>query len=522
MHIFHNRPLGLAACLLSLASVLAFPLFSKLKLGFLIAALVLLVLCVVFYLAFRKKARVKRVLFCVLLCLIGVCIGLGSSFAFFDVRYQNAQELVGKELYVKGRINARAASASYAGLFDVTIEEIDGKACSMRVLLQTEYASAMQGGDAFCATVTPRAFEEGEDFDERKYRLSNGYLLLMVCRNREDCSFSVGGGKSLLSICNHWNLKLGSRILNTVKGEEGALAVAILLGDRSYLSPTTTLAFSRTGTTHLLALSGLHITVLLGLLEILLRRMHVPKILRVILLPLFSIGYMALTGFLASICRAVLMSCIMYLGFLVKEEYDSFTALCVALAAMLTVTPYAILDLSLWLSFLSTAGIVVFMPAYFAWAERKAHKASGLSGRIRRWLLDFLGSILVGVASNFALMLLLALTVGEFSLLAIPTTLILSTPTTLVLIFSLLMIPLPMIPLLPILCRWMGTLTLWVADLGSSLPGVLLSVRDLLTVVLLILMTLALIAIAVLPIKRRIYFYVPLLLFCRPWGRRSA
>lgn len=91
-------------------------------------------------------------------------------------------------------------------------------------------------------------------------------------------------------------------------GEEAALYTAILLGERSEVGKDLYLDMKRTGTLHLLAVSGLHVGVLVGFLFLLLRLFRTPRWLMLPLLALMLCFYIALVGPRASIIRASVMS----------------------------------------------------------------------------------------------------------------------------------------------------------------------------------------------------------------------
>jgi ComEC/Rec2-related protein len=174
-----------------------------------------------------------------------------------------------------------------------------------------------------------------------------------------------------------WASKLNTRLSyglrNAIGGEVGGVGAALLLGNRSWLSEDTVLAFRRAGVSHLLALSGLHVSILIGFLELVFRKLKLPHTARAVTVPLFALGYLALSGFAVSTWRAVLMICVLYLAYLFRADYDAFTALSLTLALILAVTPYAVLDLSLWMSFLAAGSIIVFSPAVssFLWRWKR-------------------------------------------------------------------------------------------------------------------------------------------------------
>ena len=89
--------------------------------------------------------------------------------------------------------------------------------------------------------------------------------------------------------------------------ETGGLLGAILLGDRTYLSGQTSLDFSRIGISHVLALSGMHLAILILGIEKLLSLIGISKKARYIITIILTLAYVALTGFSVSVVRAGIM-----------------------------------------------------------------------------------------------------------------------------------------------------------------------------------------------------------------------
>ena len=89
--------------------------------------------------------------------------------------------------------------------------------------------------------------------------------------------------------------------------ESGALVSALLLGERDLLPDKLRLDFKRIGISHILALSGLHLAILSLGVGKLLSLLKVKKKARLVIIILFILIYMALTGFSVSVCRAGIM-----------------------------------------------------------------------------------------------------------------------------------------------------------------------------------------------------------------------
>jgi len=346
----------------------------------------------------------------------------------------------------------------------------------------------------------PRDYLAEDDFNERTFRLSNGCLLILTVSDAADCQRTnrTHSGIEIRSV--KLNQKLSYALRNAIGGEEGGLCAAFLLGNRTWITDDTILHFRRAGISHLLALSGLHVSILIAFVDLILKGFRVPRILRAILIPLFAIGYLFLTGCAMSTCRAVFMACILYFAFLSRSRYDSFTALCSVLAVILFVTPYAIYDLSLWMSFLAAASIIVFSPALGAWM-RKSKYLSKMPRLIAKSIGAVVSALFIGWVANLALLLFSATVFGELSIASIPATLLLSIPITLLLLSALFTLIIPIFPLLPWLCARFATLHLEVARMFSNLEWVMIPANDPLTGAILLLITAVLILLAICRVK---------------------
>lgn len=139
---------------------------------------------------------------------------------------------------------------------------------------------------------------------------------------------------------------------------------ALLTGDKTDLSDSTYTALQRSGTAHIVAVSGLHLSFFAGFLALFFRRRSKPgAALTILLVFLFA----AVAGFTPSVTRAAVMITLTLLAPLLGREEDPATTLSAALFLLVACTPYSIQSISLQLSFASLAGIHLFSgPLYRA------------------------------------------------------------------------------------------------------------------------------------------------------------
>ena len=139
------------------------------------------------------------------------------------------------------------------------------------------------------------------------------------------------------------------------------LVKALVLGDRNGLDVELREAFNQAGVTHLICISGLHISVLAFAISKLLGRIFPPGICVTSTL-IAVLLYGALIGFPASLIRATIMFAVFSFAPLVGRPSDSITRLCAALLEMLAVQPLNIYDGGFVLSFEASAGILLLGP----------------------------------------------------------------------------------------------------------------------------------------------------------------
>ncbi len=138
----------------------------------------------------------------------------------------------------------------------------------------------------------------------------------------------------------------------------GAFFKAVTLGEGGAVDEEDRIVYSRAGVSHILAVSGLHLSILVSSVYFALRQFIRKRVLLSVILSLFAFAYAALTGFSPSAVRAVIMLVIFFAGQALKRESDGVTSLFAALFILLVFNPFLIASLSLQLSFLATLGIL--------------------------------------------------------------------------------------------------------------------------------------------------------------------
>jgi len=197
-------------------------------------------------------------------------------------------------------------------------------------------------------------------------------------------------------------------------------AKALFLGDSSELGYKVDTDLKVSGIRHVVAVSGLHVSILFGLLSTITFRRRFAMALAGYPVLFF---FCALTGFTPSVMRACLMCSLLLLGRLVDREYDGPTSLSFAVLVMLAANPLVITTVSFQLSVASVAGIFLFHRPIVLWMRSffEDIKGKNLRARLIRWLT---GSVSVTLSAISLTTPLCAYYFGMVSLMGVLTNLL--------------------------------------------------------------------------------------------------
>ncbi len=158
--------------------------------------------------------------------------------------------------------------------------------------------------------------------------------------------------------------------LQTVMGEQADLAVAMLLGQRGMLAQEDTEAFRQAGVAHVMAVSGLHVGILSGVLLWLLERFRLRRKTQIPVVAVFLLLYCGMTGFAVSSLRAGAMVLLFVAGGAAGRRTNPMTVTSAALLAVLILNPLQLFSAGFVLSFSAVAGIFVFYPRLMQGLDR--------------------------------------------------------------------------------------------------------------------------------------------------------
>lgn len=365
---------------------------------------------------FREKGKWVPAL---AVLLSGMALSSGMYYGY-DALYLTPARLVDGTIR---EIRFTAADESwptdYGGAVDGRIE-LEGRSYQIRLYLDEYYP--MDAGDMAEGMFCLRFTDEGGS-SEPTFHRTRGILLLGY---QEDGIRLERREGSLLDFPGKLRSQAKQLIDTCFPADTAGFAKALLLGDKTDLDDGTSLAFRLTGMSHIVAVSGLHVSILFALIFTLSGKR--PRFTALVGIPGVLL-FAAVAGFTPSVTRAAVMQVIMMLALVLDREYDPPTALAAAVIGMLVWNPLVIASAGFQLSVTSVAGIYLFYGKIRAWlgdqwdcagktfsAKLKRGAASSIAVSISSTLLTtplvayYYGIVsLVSLAANLAVMPVISL-----------------------------------------------------------------------------------------------------------------
>lgn len=191
-----------------------------------------------------------------------------------------------------------------------------------------------------------------EDFDYGRYLKSNGYKGLMYINSYEVIGESklyllLGNIKTYIRDTTRYLYKEASDFINSM-----------IIGEKENLKQEDKDMFSKTGTSHIIAISGLHTGIFCVLITFIIGGIN--KYYKLIILSSIIFLYAIMVGSSPSITRSVVFTIILYLAVFIDKKRDQISTLSMIGIFLIINNPYIIYNVSFQLSFLATLSIIYF------------------------------------------------------------------------------------------------------------------------------------------------------------------
>lgn len=299
-------------------------------------------------------------------------------------------ELARVPLVVEGRIASIPAEHSGATRFQFRLERTlrDGRPLAVAGLVRLSWYRCDQrltAGERWRLTVRlkpPHGYANPGGFDAERWLFEQGVMATGYVQDKTGAlRLDPGPGPDWLT---RWRQSIAEH-LEQVLGEHHALALvqALTIGETSGFERQDWETFTRTGTSHLIAISGLNVGLIAGVCMLLVRwswsrsarlclLLAAPRAAAVAGL-LAAIAYSGLAGFSVSTQRALVMLAVVLAALYWQRALQPYHALLVALTGVLLFDPGSVLAFGFWLSFVAVA-VLLFnlgqrLPRHDLWTK---------------------------------------------------------------------------------------------------------------------------------------------------------
>ena len=355
-----------------------------------------------------KRPLVAAVLFVILLIMAYDSLGKDTGFAY-----------IGKTLSLTGRIKEIKsydvpfgersyrlkvkADSDEISAFILKIKESDLFAgCNLNndVDIDLSELSRILYGRKISCTGSFEAFE-GElnpgQFDANAYYKNEGYTGILDAKDirivKEEESFSPD------IYLHRLNLAISEKYKKILGDKNAGSLSAMVLGDKRGLDEEIKELYQENSISHLLSISGLHISLLGGAVFLFLRRLKVSFRFPLITSSIILIIYGAFTGFSVSTSRAVVMMSVLFISFVIGKSYDLPSGLALAALILIVMNHRVIYQSGFLLSFFAVIGIFYIMPELLYIFKVDIYHKKGIIKGLHLLLASIISSISILLAT---------------------------------------------------------------------------------------------------------------------------
>ena len=327
---------------------------------------------------------------------------------------------------VKVGITEISYAENYGSAYEAILLDADGEKTGLGIVLSLPYDGEFSVGDIV-------SFEGVFSLSKDEYAIYRKAEGVFLSAEAESVIKTGALETKKEGIFEKIRISIKSNFERYLERDEAGFATAILTGDRANLSGGVRLAFTRIGISHILAVSGLHLAIMIGGLDLLCRWTAIPRKVKNILLIVCSCLFACICGLSASVIRAAVMLSFIYLADTIGEQNDSLTSLFIAIFGILIFRPTAVYDVGMWMSFLATLGILVTAPAV---PKIQCKRCPRLLNKLFGFLISL---VCITVSATFFTLPVTYIAFGGLSLLS-PLANLIFVPLTQIILYLLIML----------------------------------------------------------------------------------
>ncbi len=320
----------------------------------------------------------------VLTCLTIVAVGLLSitlhNQANFYSHYTKYLKASNSAHTIRFKVRDILKSNTYYDKYVVDVIEVDTTLVSGKLLVniaKDSLKTPLQVDAILLANTQFKTIAEPLNAHQFNYRtyLQKQHIYHQLVLGYEQLLYTHQNKPTIYGITSKLQTKIKTQLKKfNFKTDEFAIINALLLGQRQDISAKVYASYKQAGVIHILAISGLHIGIILLVLSTLfkpLESIRQGKLLKAIVLICLLWAFAIVAGLSASVVRAVTMFSIVTVAINYKRPTNIYNTLAFSIVILLLLKPNFLFDVGFQLSYLAVFSIVTFQPMlYTLWAPK--------------------------------------------------------------------------------------------------------------------------------------------------------
>ncbi len=319
----------------------------------------------------KKSEPIKKFLlplFLIFCVLAGIFRVISSEMLFPN----KLKHHINSQVWLTGTVASHPTITSNdrSAYFEFEVIKINNKYITPETMLlyisisQSELLSRGDKINCWTSINEPGRSSEPDNYDYHTYLRGKDifYIGNINNANRTDFQKPFNLISSIKELGRFANTEICNAAESLFKNDSRSAAIlkGIMVGDKSGFSDEMYQKFSNSGLSHIVSVSGMHLSILFNMVMSLLTSINIRKRYSVIPAIPLLLFFTATAEFTPSVCRAALMYLLLIMSYFFRQRYSSLTALFFSLGIILLFSPYALYSKSLTLSFGAALGIQIY------------------------------------------------------------------------------------------------------------------------------------------------------------------
>ncbi len=361
-----------------------------------------------------------------------VCLTVTAAYimmyVFTTVEYKPALKYEGSNKQITAQALEYPDSSGSGMTCLMKLKEISGNKTNIKAKVYFSKGCNIKPYEIYTFQADIKGF--GTQKDTERYFVSEGiYLQLEVDGKTE----FVSSHKNIGSFFINLRKTLSERLNDSLSRDVAGFANAIFLGERSFIDDETVEAFNITGSSHILAVSGLHMSIWVMVIYNLLRKLAVnEKIASVVGILLFLV-LSFLIGFRYSLLRSGIMLIVLLSANFFEREADSRNSLGLAVLIICMINPFSVMNSGFQMSVFATLGILVIHPALYELLTKRFSEKHNFFFSLLKSLISIVS---VTVSANIALIPIYIFGLKTIPLISVISNLLIISLSSIVMVIS--------------------------------------------------------------------------------------